>query len=50
MFVLNYDAEIDSQNVTFMSIVGRVGLDDTGDTLRFPSDDSRAGHVYVVCK
>lgn len=49
--VLNYDAAIDSQNVTFSEHSGRVEITtDTGDNFEVPVDDSRAGHVYVVCK
>lgn len=49
--VLNYDAAIDSQNVTFSEHSGRVEITtDTGDYFEVPVDDSRAGHVYVVCK
>ena len=49
--VLNYDAAIDSQNVTFSDHSGRVEITtDTGDNFEVPVDDSRAGHVYVVCK
>ena len=49
--VLNYNAAIDSQNVTFSEHSGRVEITtDTGDNFEVPVDDSRAGHVYVVCK
>ena len=49
--VLNYDAAIDNQNVTFNEHSGRVEITtDTGDNFDVPVDDSRGGHVYVVCK
>lgn len=49
--VLNYDAAIESQNVTFSDHSGRVEITtDTGDNFEVPVDDSRPGHVYVVCK
>jgi uncharacterized protein involved in tellurium resistance len=49
--VLNYEAAIDSQNVTFNEHSGRVEITtDTGDNFEVPVDDSRAGHVYLVCK
>jgi hypothetical protein len=49
--VLNYDAAIDNQNVTFNEHSGRVEITtDTGDNFEVPVDDSRSGHVYVVCK
>lgn len=49
--VLNYDAAIEAQNVTFSNHSGRVEITtDTGDNFEVPVDDSRAGHVYIVCK
>ncbi|GHU60220.1 hypothetical protein FACS189411_17590 [Bacteroidia bacterium] len=49
--VLNYDAAIDNQNVTFNEHSGRIEITtDTGDNYEVPVDDDRAGHVYVVCK
>jgi uncharacterized protein involved in tellurium resistance len=49
--VLNYDAAIDNKNVTFSEHSGRVEITtDTGDNFEVPIDDSRPGHVYVVCK
>jgi hypothetical protein len=49
--VLNYDAAIDNQNVTFNEHTGRIEITtDTGDNFEVPVDDNRAGHVYVVCK
>jgi hypothetical protein len=49
--VVNYDAAIDNQNVTFNEHKGRVEITtDTGDNLEVSVDDERSGHVYVVCK
>jgi uncharacterized protein involved in tellurium resistance len=49
--VLNYDAAIDNQNVTFSEHTGRVEITtDTGDNLDVPVDSTDAGHVYLVCK
>lgn len=48
--VLNYAAAIDSQNITFSEHSARIEITtDTGDNFEVPVDDSRAGHVYVVC-
>lgn len=48
--VLNYDAAIDNRNVTFNEHSGRVEITtDTGDNFEVPVDDSRSGHVYLVC-
>jgi len=49
--VLNYEAAIENQNVTFNEHNGRMEITtDTGDNFDVPVDDSRAGHVYLVCK
>ncbi len=49
--VLNYDAAIDNQNVTFSEHKGRIEITtDTGDNFEVPVDDTRSGHVYLVCK
>jgi hypothetical protein len=49
--VLNYDAAIEQQNVTFSEHSGHVEITtDTGDNLDVPVDSSEAGHVYLVCK
>ena len=49
--VLNYDAAIENKNITFNEHSGRVEITtDTGDNFDVPVDDTRAGHVYVVCK
>ena len=49
--VLNYDAAIDNENVTFNEHSGRVEITtDTGDNFEVPVDDAQSGHVYLVCK
>jgi len=49
--VVNYGAAIDSEHVTFNTHSGRVEITtDTGDNFEVPVDDSRSGHVYLVCK
>jgi uncharacterized protein involved in tellurium resistance len=49
--VLNYEAAIDNQNVTFNEHSGRVEITtDTGDNLDVPVDSPETGHVYLVCK
>lgn len=49
--VVNYDAAIDNENVTFNEHKGRVEITtDTGDNFEVPVDDERSGHVYIVCK
>ncbi|MDR1881841.1 MAG: hypothetical protein LBR26_03550 [Prevotella sp.] len=51
VIVLNYDAAIDNENVTFSEYSGKVEITtDTGDNFEVPVDDNKAGHVYVVCK
>jgi uncharacterized protein involved in tellurium resistance len=49
--VLNYEAAIDNQNITFNEHSGRVEITtDTGDNLDVPVDSPETGHVYLVCK
>lgn len=51
IIVLNYDAAIENKNITFSEHNGRVEITtDTGDNFEVPIDDSRTGHVYVICK
>ena len=49
--VLNYDAAIDNQNVTFNEHKAHVEITtDTGDNLDVDIDAEDSGHVYLVCK
>lgn len=49
--VLNYDKAIDNIPVTFSQDSGRVEITtDTGDNFEVPVDDTREGHVYLVCQ
>lgn len=49
--VLNYDKAIEKIPVTFSEDSGRVEITtDSGDNYEVPVDDSREGHVYLVCK
>jgi uncharacterized protein involved in tellurium resistance len=49
--VINYDKAIDQVPVTFSKDSGRVEITtDTGDNYEVPVDDSREGHLYLVCK
>jgi uncharacterized protein involved in tellurium resistance len=51
--VLNYEAAIESQNVTFNEHNGHVEITTDAtekNNFEVPVDDSRPGHVYLVCK
>lgn len=51
VIVLNYSAASRNSNITFSEHNGRVEITtDTGDNFEVPIDDTRPGHVYVVCK
>lgn len=51
IIVLNHSAAIENKNITFSEHNGSVEITtDTGDNFEVPVDDSRTGHVYVVCK
>jgi hypothetical protein len=51
LVVINYDKAVDQEAVTFNQDSGRVEITtDSGDNYEVPIDDSREGHVYLICK